>query len=184
MKAFFKNNYKLIATGALMIAGLSLLVYPLVANTWNNHVQATLVNNYAESVENAIKEGTLDIDAEFDKAYRYNEELLPSILPDSFAEAEANGADQTYMSILNANGDGIMGYIQIPSINVKLPIFHTTSEDVLQTGVGHLEGSSLPVGGESTHSVLSAHRGLPSATLFTDLDKVTDVRLLHASKAL
>lgn len=172
MKAFFKNNYKLIATGALMIAGLSLLVYPLVANTWNNHVQATLVNNYAESVENAIKEGTLDIDAEFDKAYRYNEELLPSILPDSFAEAEANGADQTYMSILNANGDGIMGYIQIPSINVKLPIFHTTSEDVLQTGVGHLEGSSLPVGGESTHSVLSAHRGLPSATLFTDLDKV------------
>ena len=172
MKAFFKNNYKLIATGALMLAGLSLLVYPLVANTWNNHVQATLVNNYAESVENAIKEGTLDIDAEFDKAYRYNEELLPSILPDSFAEAEANGADQTYMSILNANGDGIMGYIQIPSINVKLPIFHTTSEDVLQTGVGHLEGSSLPVGGESTHSVLSAHRGLPSATLFTDLDKV------------
>ena len=172
MKAFFKNNYKLIATGALMFAGLSLLVYPLVANTWNNHVQATLVNNYAESVENAIKEGTLDIDAEFDKAYRYNEELLPSILPDSFAEAEANGADQTYMSILNANGDGIMGYIQIPSINVKLPIFHTTSEDVLQTGVGHLEGSSLPVGGESTHSVLSAHRGLPSATLFTDLDKV------------
>ena len=172
MKAFFKNNYKLIATGALMIAGLSLLVYPLVANTWNNHVQATLVNNYAESVENAIKEGTLDIDAEFDKAYRYNEELLPSILPDSFAEAEANGADQTYMSILNANGDGIMGYIQIPSINVNLPIFHTTSEDVLQTGVGHLEGSSLPVGGESTHSVLSAHRGLPSATLFTDLDKV------------
>ena len=172
MKAFFKNNYKLIATGALMLAGLSLLVYPLVANTWNNHVQATLVNNYAESVENAIKEGTLDIDAEFGKAYRYNEELLPSILPDSFAEAEANGADQTYMSILNANGDGIMGYIQIPSINVKLPIFHTTSEDVLQTGVGHLEGSSLPVGGESTHSVLSAHRGLPSATLFTDLDKV------------
>ena len=172
MKAFLKNNYKLIATGALMLAGLSLLVYPLVANTWNNHVQATLVNNYAESVENAIKEGTLDIDAEFDKAYRYNEELLPSILPDSFAEAEANGADQTYMSILNANGDGIMGYIQIPSINVKLPIFHTTSEDVLQTGVGHLEGSSLPVGGESTHSVLSAHRGLPSATLFTDLDKV------------
>ena len=172
MKAFFKNNYKLIATGALMLAGLSLLVYPLVANTWNNHVQATLVNNYAESVENAIKEGTLDIDAEFDKAYRYNEELLPCILPDSFAEAEANGADKVYMSILNANGDGIMGYIQIPSINVKLPIFHTTSEDVLQTGVGHLEGSSLPVGGESTHSVLSAHRGLPSATLFTDLDKV------------
>lgn len=155
-----------------MIVGLSLLVYPLVANTWNNHVQATLVNNYTEAVDTAISEGSLDVDAELEKAYEYNEELLPSILPDSFAEAEANGVDDNYMSLLNTNGDGIMGYIQIPSINVKLPIFHTTSEEVLQIGVGHLEGSSLPVGGENTHSVLSAHRGLPSATLFTDLDKV------------
>ena len=172
MKTFFKNNYKLIAIGAMMLAGLSLLVYPLVANTWNNHVQATLVNNYAESVSTAIEEGSLDVSSELDRAYEYNEELLPSILPDSFAEAEANGTDENYMSILNANGDGIMGYIQIPSINVKLPIFHTTNDEVLQIGVGHLEGSSLPVGGESTHSVLSAHRGLPSASLFTDLDKV------------
>lgn len=172
MKAFLLKHYKTIATAALMIVGLSLLVYPLVANTWNNHVQATLVNNYTEAVDTAISEGSLDVDAELEKAYEYNEELLPSILPDSFAEAEANGTDETYMSLLNTNGDGIMGYIQIPSINVKLPIFHTTSEEVLQIGVGHLEGSSLPVGGENTHSVLSAHRGLPSATLFTDLDKV------------
>ena len=172
MKAFLLKHYKTIATAALMIVGLSLLVYPLVANTWNNHVQATLVNNYTEAVDTAISEGSLDVDAELEKAYQYNEELLPSILPDSFAEAEANGTDETYMSLLNTNGDGIMGYIQIPSINVKLPIFHTTSEEVLQIGVGHLEGSSLPVGGENTHSVLSAHRGLPSATLFTDLDKV------------
>ena len=172
MKTFFKNNYKLIAIGAMMLAGLSLLVYPLVANTWNNHVQATLVNNYSESVSTAIEEGSLDVSSELDRAYEYNEELLPSILPDSFAEAEANGTDENYMSILNANGDGIMGYIQIPSINVKLPIFHTTNDEVLQIGVGHLEGSSLPVGGENTHSVLSAHRGLPSASLFTDLDKV------------
>lgn len=155
-----------------MIAGLSLLVYPLVANTWNNHVQSTLVNNYAASVDTAIKEGSLDINTELEKAQMYNEELLPSILPDSFAEAEANGTDPEYMGLLNANGDGVMGYIQIPSINVKLPVFHTTNDDVLQIGVGHLEGSSLPVGGENTHSVLSAHRGLPSATLFTDLDKV------------
>ncbi len=155
-----------------MIAGLSLLVYPLVANTWNNHVQATLVDNYTESVDTAIQEGMLDVDTELEKAEKYNEELLPSILPDSFAEAEANGTDAEYMSLLNANDDGVMGYIQIPSINVKLPIFHTTNDDVLQTGVGHLEGSSLPIGGPNTHSVLSAHRGLPSATLFTDLDKV------------
>ncbi len=169
---FLKTHIKFIAIGIMMVAGLSLLVYPLVANTWNNHVQATLVNNYSESVTSAIEEGKLDVTSEMEKAEEYNAELLPSILPDSFAEAEANGTDATYMSILNANGDGIMGYIQIPSINVKLPIFHTTNEDVLQTGVGHLEGSSLPVGGENTHSVLSAHRGLPSATLFTDLDQV------------
>ncbi|SDH95856.1 sortase A [Pseudobutyrivibrio sp. 49] len=155
-----------------MIAGLTLLFYPLVANTWNNHVQSKLVNNYTESVSEAIESGTINAEGELQKAYQYNEDLLPCILPDSFAQAEANGVDERYMSILNANGDGIMGYIQIPSIKVKLPIFHTTNEDVLQIGVGHLEGSSLPVGGPSTHSVLSAHRGLPSATLFTDLDKV------------
>ena len=172
MKTFLKNYYRFIAIGILMLAGLSLLLYPLVANIWNNHVQAQLVNNYSESVTTAIEEGSLDVTAELERAEQYNEDLLPSILPDSFAEAEANGTDENYMSILNANGDGIMGYIQIPSINVKLPIFHTTNEDVLQIGVGHLEGSSLPVGGPSTHSVLSAHRGLPSATLFTDLDKV------------
>ncbi len=172
MREFFKRNYKLIAIGIMMVAGLSLLVYPLVANTWNNHVQAELVNNYSETVTSAIEEGKLDVDAELGKAVQYNAELLPSILPDSFAEAQANGTDANYMSILNANNDGVMGYIQIPSINVKLPIFHTTDEDVLQKGVGHLEGSSLPVGGPDTHSVLSAHRGLPSATLFTDLDKM------------
>lgn len=172
MKEFIKKNYKKIAIGIMMIAGLSLLMYPLVANTWNNHVQASLVNNYSENVTSAIEEGKLDVDAELSKAVQYNADLLPSILPDSFAEAEANGTDATYMNLLNANGDGIMGYIQIPSINVKLPIFHTTDDDVLEIGVGHLEGSSLPVGGPDTHSVLSAHRGLPSATLFTDLDKV------------
>ena len=90
MKAFFLKYYKTIAIGALMLAGLSLLVYPLVANTWNNHVQSTIVKDYEATVEAAIQEGTLDVQAELDKATVYNEELLPSILPDSFAEAEAN----------------------------------------------------------------------------------------------
>ena len=141
MKLFFKRYYKLIGISVMMIAGLSLLLYPLMANTWNNHVQSTLVNDYETAVSNSIQKGKIDILGELEKADGYNEELLPSILPDSFAEAEANGVDEKYMSILNANGDGIMGYIQIPSINVKLPIFHTTDEEVLQIGVGHLEGS-------------------------------------------
>lgn len=155
-----------------MLAGLSLLVYPLVASTWNSYVQSTLVTNYESAVADKIEEGTIDMEEEINKALAYNEALLPSILPDSFAIAEANGTDDTYESLLNVNGDGVMGYIQIPKINVRLPIFHTTSEEVLERGVGHLEGSSLPVGGPSTHSVLSAHRGLPSSTLFTDLDKL------------
>ena len=172
MKAFIKKNLTTICIVILMLVGLSLLVYPLVANTWNNYVQSTLVSNYENTVEEALEEGTLDVATEFEKAYAYNDALLPSILPDSFAEAEANGTDATYESCLNVGEDGIMGYVQIPKINVKLPIFHTTSEEVLEKGVGHLEGSSLPVGGESTHSVLSAHRGLPSASLFTDLDQL------------
>ncbi len=167
---FLKKNIRLIGIVVLMLAGLSLLMYPLVASTWNDYVQSTVVSDYSTAIDEALEAGTLDVAAELQKAYDYNDTLLPSILPDSFAIAQANGADDAYSSCLNVNGDGIMGYIQIPKINVKLPIYHTTDEDVLQKGVGHLQGSSLPVGGESTHSVLSAHRGLPNSTLFTDLD--------------
>ena len=103
------------------------------------------------------------------------------ILPDSFAVAEASSRDEAYMACLNINDDEVMGIVEIPKIDVELPIYHTTDEDVLQIGAGHLEGSSLPVGGESTHAVISAHRGLPSATLFTDLDQLVegDHFLLH-----
>ena len=118
-------------------------------------------------------------------ARAYNEALLPSILPDSFAIAEATeGEDKAYMDCLNIAGDGIMGIVEIPKIDIKLPIYHTTGEDVLQVAAGHLEGSSLPVGGASTHAVISAHRGLPSASLFTDLDKLEegDHFLIHVLK--
>ena len=94
------------------------------------------------------------------------------ILPDSFAVAEASDRDEAYMACLNINGDEVMGIVEIPKIDVELPIYHTTDEEVLQIGAGHLEGSSLPVGGESTHAVISAHRGLPSARLFTDIDQM------------
>lgn len=172
MKNFFTKNIKLIAIVILMLVGLSLLVYPLVANTWNSHVQKQLVSSHEESLKKVMASGELDTAEEFTKAHDYNNRLLPSILPDSFANAQAKGADEEYMSLLNASGDDIMGYVEIPRIAIKLPIFHTTSEEVLEKGVGHLQGSSLPVGGENTHSVLSAHRGLPSATLFTDLDQL------------
>jgi sortase A len=156
-----------------MLSGLSLLLYPLVANIWNNYRQTKLITTYEDTVNEAAENGEIDYDAELEKANTYNAELLPSILPDSFATAEAaEEEDESYLSCLNLTGDGIMGYVQIPKIGIKLPIFHTTSEEVLEIGAGHLEGSSLPVGGANTHAVISAHRGLPSASLFTDLDKL------------
>ena len=166
-----KKNIKFIAIGLLMLAGLSLLLYPLVSNTWNNYRQTQLISSYEEAIVVADEKGQIDYESEVLLANTYNTNLLPCILPDSFATAEAaEEEDEEYMSCLNLNGDGIMGYVQIPKIGIKLPIFHGTSDEVLQIGAGHLEGSSLPIGGESTHSVLSAHRGLPSASLFTDLD--------------
>lgn len=166
-----KKNIKYLAIGLLMLAGLSLLLYPLVSNTWNNYRQTQLISSYEEAIVAADENGRIDYDSETLMANTYNTNLLPTVLPDSFATAEAaQEEDEEYMSCLNLNGDGIMGYVQIPKIGIKIPVFHGTSEEVLQIGAGHLEGSSLPVGGESTHAVLSAHRGLPSASLFTDLD--------------
>jgi sortase A len=168
-----KKTITTIAIAILMLSGLSLLLYPLVANTWNNYRQTKLISSYEDTVNLAAENGEIDYEEELSKANAYNEELLPSILPDSFATAEAAEVeDQNYLDCLNLAGDGIMGYVQIPEIGIKIPIYHTTSEEVLAIGAGHLEGSSLPVGGESTHAVISAHRGLPSASLFTDLDKL------------
>ena len=156
------------------LAGLSLLLYPFIANEWNNYRQKRLMSNYEEVVAEKEAAGEIDYEAEWEKARAYNDALLPSILPDSFAVAEASDEDEEYMSALNLAGDGIMGSVEIPKIDITLPIFHTTEEDVLEQAAGHLEGSSLPVGGESTHAVISAHRGLPSAALFTDLDKLEE----------
>ena len=169
----------------LFLAGLSLLLYPFVSNRWNTYRQERLMSSYEDTVTQREEAGEIDYESEWEKARAYNEALLPSILPDSFAVAEAENeagqVDETYMSALNLAGDGIMGSVEIPKINITLPIYHTTDKEVLEKAAGHLEGSSLPIGGESTHSVISAHRGLPSAALFTDLDRLEegDHFLLH-----
>ena len=167
--------------GIIFLAGLSLLLYPFVANQWNNYRQKQLISGYEQVVSDKEAAEGIDYDAERKKAEDYNEALLPCVLPDSFALAESSGVDPVYMNTLNIAGDEMMGSVEIPKINIKIPIYHTTEEDVLNKGAGHLEGSSLPVGGANTHAVISAHRGLPSATLFTDLDqmKVGDHFLLH-----
>lgn len=149
----------------IFIAGLSLMLYPTVSDRWNRMHQTRAITAYAEAA------ASLD-DAEYEKiladAHAYNEALAAR---GSSVELAAEKKEQ-YTSVLNITGHGIMGYIDIPKIDCHLPIYHGTSEGVLQTAVGHLEGSSLPVGGESTHCVLSGHRGLPSARLFTDLDQM------------
>ena len=167
--------------GIIFLAGLSLLLYPFVANQWNNYRQKQLLSGYEQAVSEKEAAEGIDYDAERKKAEDYNEALLPCVLPDSFALAESSGVDPVYMNTLNIAGDEMMGSVEIPKINIKIPIYHTTEEDVLNKGAGHLEGSSLPVGGANTHAVISAHRGLPSASLFTDLDqmKVGDHFLLH-----
>ena len=167
--------------GIIFLAGLSLMLYPFVANQWNNYRQKQLISGYEQVVSDKEAAEGIDYDAERKKAEDYNEALLPCVLPDSFALAESSGVDPVYMNTLNIAGDEMMGSVEIPKINIKIPIYHTTEEDVLNKGAVHLEGSSLPVGGANTHAVISAHRGLPSASLFTDLDqmKVGDHFLLH-----
>ena len=177
-----KNIITTVTITLIFLAGLSLLLYPFVANQWNNYRQSRLISSYDSTVAQMEAEGNIDYEGEWEKADAYNEALLPSILPDSFAVAEASDEpDQAYMSCLDITGDGMMGTVEIPKIDITLPIYHTTDEAVLEKAAGHLAGSSLPVGGKSTHAVISAHRGLPSASLFTDLDKMEegDHFLLH-----
>ena len=160
--------------GIIFLAGLSLLLYPFVANQWNNYRQKQLLSGYEQVVSEKEAAEGIDYDAERKKAEEYNEALLPCVLPDSFALAESSGVDPVYMNTLNIAGDEMMGSVEIPKIDIKIPIYHTTEEEVLNKGAGHLEGSSLPVGGANTHAVISAHRGLPSASLFTDLDQLKE----------
>ncbi len=176
-----KSKTSKLMIGIIFLAGLSLLLYPFVANQWNNYRQKQLISSYEQTVSQKEASNGIDYDAELKKAEAYNEALLPSILPDSFAIAAASEEDQTYMNTLNIAGDEMMGIVEIPKIDIKLPIYHTTEKDVLKQAAGHLEGSSLPIGGKSTHAVISAHRGLPSASLFTDLDQLKkgDHFLIH-----
>jgi len=158
----------------VFVVGLGLLLYPTVSDYINSIHQSRAIASYEEDLS-ALPQA--DYSEYWQKAHEYNQKLL--LDEDRFRMTEEEAAD--YQSQLNLMGNGIMGYIEIGLIGVKLPIYHSTSEEVLQVGVGHLENTSLPVGGESTHTVLSGHRGLPSAKLFTDLDQmaVGDVFLLH-----
>lgn len=151
----------------LLLAGFSLLLYPTVSDYLNSRSQAGAISSYSESVSALTKE---DYSSFFDAAEAYNESLKKNRARYSPTGEES----ERYRSLLDASGTGIMGYVEIPSIKVMLPIYHGTDESAMQKGVGHVEGSSLPTGGLGTHAVLSGHTGLPSATLFTRIDELSE----------
>lgn len=151
----------------VFLIGLSLLLYPSLSNYWNSFHASRAIATYAEQAANLEEDACSELLA---AAESYNDTLPSRGNTFSLSDAE----NETYQSLLNIGGTGIMGYIEIDSLDVSLPIYHGTDEAVLQIAVGHLDWSSLPVGGESTHCVLSGHRGLPSAKLFTNLDKLTE----------
>ncbi len=150
---------------AIFFIGLCVLLYPTISDFWNEKRQSKAIMNYDELLVDLTPE---DFAEYFEKADNYNRKLRRMNAPMSGYSA----LEKEYYSTLDINGDGMMGYITIEKIKVQLPIYHGTSAKVLNSAVGHVEGTSLPVGGENTHAVLSAHRGLPSAKLFTNLDKV------------
>ena len=181
MKTWLKKHLITLIIVAILLVGLGLLLYPSVSDYWNSFHQSRAIMNYMTDVSNMDP-------AEYDKliadAREYNQEICDNGINWKMSESER----QEYESQLDFSGTGIMGYITIDKINVELPIYHGTSEGVLQTSIGHLEGSSLPVGcgsfdyiegkvtdpDEGVHTVVTGHRGLPSAKLFSDLDKMVE----------
>ena len=159
-----KNKGSTLVLLLLFFIGLSVLLYPSVSNYWNKRTQSETIIDYETMLEQTPK---ADYTAQFDAASAYNDALYRLSFP---LLEYASLTD--YDEILNVNGNGMMGYVTISKIGVELPLYHGTDSTVLNVAIGHLEGSSLPVGGESTHAVVSAHRGLPSARLFTDLDRL------------
>lgn len=154
-----------VVTVLFLLVGIGLVSYPTVSNWWNNLHQSRAVAGYVTEVEHMTAEEKEDI---LNAVREFNKRVAATAGTFEFSESEK----AEYESLLNLSGIGIMGYIEIPKISVRLPIYHGTDESILQIAVGHIEGTSMPVGGESTHVALSGHRGLPSAKLFTDLDQL------------
>ncbi len=166
MKEFIKKHCFNIIMAIIFILGIAVVAYPTISDYWNSRVQTKAIGDYRRSVENANA-------AELEKlkfaAQLYNESLYEC----QTAGRPAAESASDYESVLNINGDGVMGYIEIPLISVELPIYHGTADDILRVAVGHSPSSSLPSGGANTHAVLLGHRGLPTARLFNDLDQLS-----------
>ena len=164
----------------LFLAGMGLLTYPVISNEWNNYVQSKLIDSYQSKLNNM---DTNEYTLEWNAAEDFNSNIKENAIgTDAFGmNSDIEGItpgpecfDSKYYSVLNINGDGVMGYLSIPKINIKLSIVHGTYDEFIQTAVGHMNGTALPIGGEGKHSVIVGHRGLPTAELFTNLDQLEE----------
>ena len=164
---WFRKNLVTIILVSVMVTGVCLMAYPSFSDYWNSFTQSRIIMEYADNIANMDREEYKRI---ISSAKQYNNKLRTK---SNRWNLSGNELDE-YMAELNIDGKGSMGYISIPKINQRLPIYHGTSNNVLSSAIGHLEGTSLPVGGAGTHCVLSGHRGLPSARLFTDLDSLRE----------
>lgn len=164
----FKENFVTAILIILLLVGLSLVLYPTVSDYWNSFHQSKAVASYLQDVED-MEESKKDSLRE--EARVYNEKLPQNVTP----SLQVSGYDKTfYNETFKVSKSGIMAYIEIPKLNTTLPIYHGTDETVLQVAIGHIPGTSFPIGGKGSHAVVSGHRGLPSARLFTDIDHLVE----------
>ena len=163
-----ESRIPIVIFSIIFILGIGLMFYPTINNIINNSKHHYVISNYNNEVENTSNSLKKEM---YKKAQEYNKALNHNSIQDVFS-TDKTTEDTAYDNLLNITEDGLIGYIEIPKINIKNPIYHSTSEEVLEKGVGHLKGSSLPVGGIGTHAILAAHRGLPTSKLFSDLDKL------------
>ena len=162
-----KSRKTTIFLAAIFLLGVSLLLYPILSEYWNSLHQSQAIAAYMDAVE--------EMDSSSYEAMRNAAKAYNAALPEDEARFHpGKDGEKEYEDLLDITGTGIMGYVEIPGISVSLPIYHGTDDDILQIAIGHIEGSSLPVGGPGTHCVISGHRGLPSSKLFTDLDQMTE----------
>lgn len=167
-----KKRLSGILFGLVFLTGLAIFLYPTISEQWNKYHQSKAIAGYEDIVAEMTEE---DFNTVWAEAASYNDTITANTFGgDAFSKQEKSLKNTAYWSVLNLEDNGIMGYLSIPKINQKLPIYHGTSDSVLQIGVGHISGTKLPIGGEGTHSVLAAHRGLPSARLFTDIDQLKE----------
>lgn len=161
-----KEHYLTVILVSMLLIGLSLVLYPTISNYWNSLHQSRIVAGYVQDVEDMSDENKADMLA---TAQAYNQTLRQGVTPGLDL---SNSEIDFYNKTLDVSGTGIMAYVEIPKLNTILPIYHGTDEGVLRIAIGHIPGTSLPVGGKGTHAVISGHRGLPSAKLFTNIDRL------------